>query len=57
MDVGSPSPTGTFVFYLFIYKASSVVGTQEMGGEWGMNECSFDFLELQPFCFHSAAQG
>ena len=44
MDVGSPSPTGTFVFYLFIYKASSVVGTQEMGGEWGMNECSFDAM-------------
>lgn len=33
VDMGSPSPTGTFAFYLFIYKASSVAGAQEMGGE------------------------
>lgn len=33
VDMRSPSPAGTFAFYLFIYKASSVVGIQEMGGE------------------------
>ena len=33
LDIGSPSRTGTLVFYLCIYKASSVVGIQEMVGE------------------------
>lgn len=33
LDIGSPSRTGTLVFSLCVYKASSVAGVQEMVGE------------------------